>query len=337
MITGRKRSYRVGPHRRTVAEREEIGETQILAALLGVAEMVGGVSDIDELVALIARVTPGLVRVDRCAILAYDEPSREFRTIGSFAPGMRRTPFDGLRIQEAEIPWLAQRLIALRLPAILKASSGEAGLSPALQQRLSLKSALVVPLATRGRFLGLLWLDDTRSPHYFTSEEINIVQGIGAQVAIALDGANLAEQLDLERHRVESLVAAFADGLVVADREMRIVSIDAGAEALVGWQTSEVRGRRMQEVFEISEAEASVGWTKDQRGFSSAAKELRLRARDGHAVECMAQAVAVRTAEGDTVEILYALRRKPGTRGYEDRVLESIDGLTEIHTVEPPE
>src|SRR5437762_1822969 len=132
---------------------------------------------------------------------------------------MRRTPFDGLRIPEAEIPWLAQRLIALRLPAILKASSGEAGLSPALQQRLSLKSALVVPLATRGRFLGLLWLDDTRSPHYFTSEEINIVQGVGAQVAIALDGANLAEQLDLERHRIESLVAAFADGLVVADRD----------------------------------------------------------------------------------------------------------------------
>src|SRR5207253_8074441 len=59
VITSRKRSYRVWPHRRAVAEREEIGETQILAALLGVAEMVGGVSDIDELVALIARVTPG--------------------------------------------------------------------------------------------------------------------------------------------------------------------------------------------------------------------------------------------------------------------------------------
>src|SRR5437879_8841806 len=203
VITGRKRSYRVGPHRRTVAEREEIGETQILAALLGVAEMVGGVSDIDELVALIARVTPGLVRVDRCAILAYDEASREFRTIGSFAPGMRRTPFDGLRIQEAEIPWLAQRLIALRLPAILKASSGEAGLSPALQLRLSLKSALVVPLATRGGFLGLLWLDDPRSRHYFTFAEVNIVHAVGAQVAIALDGANLAEQLELERHRTE--------------------------------------------------------------------------------------------------------------------------------------
>lgn len=320
-----------------MSEREEIGETQLLAALLGVAEMVGGLSDTDELIALIARVTPGLVRVDRCAIMAYDGSSREFRTLGSFAPGLRRTPFDGLRIQEAEIPWLAQRLIALRLPALLKASSGEAGLSPALQQRLSLRSALVVPLSARGRFLGLLWLDDTRSPHYFTSEEINIVQGVGAQVAIALDGANLAEQLDLERRRIQSLVGAFADGLIVADRDLRIVSIDPGAETLVGWQTSEVRGRRMQEVFDISDAEASVGWTKDKHGLTPAMKELRLRARDGHPVECIARGIAVRGADGETIQILYTLRGRAGTRGYAERVMDSIDDLTELHTVAPPE
>ena len=318
-------------------EREEIGETQILASLLGVAEMVCGLTDIDELIALIARVTPGLVRVDRCAIMAYDDGSREFHTMGSFEPGSRRTPFDGLRIQEAEIPWLAQRLIALRLPALLKASSGEAGLSPALQQRLSLKSALVVPLAARGRFLGLLWLDDTRTPHYFTSEEINIVQGIGAQVAIALDGANLAEQLDLERRRIESLVSALADGLIVVGEDSRIVSIDAGAEALVGWQTSEVRGRRMYEVFDISQAEASLAWTKDASGPASAAKELRLRARDGYPVDCIAHGVAVRDENGEIVQTLYTLRKKAGTQAYTDRMMDSIDRLVPIHTTEPPE
>ena len=61
------------PAFKDVAEREEISEIQILASLLGVAEMVGGLTDIEELTALIARVTPGLVRVDRCAIMAYDE------------------------------------------------------------------------------------------------------------------------------------------------------------------------------------------------------------------------------------------------------------------------
>lgn len=318
-------------------DREEIGETQILAALLGVAEMIGGLTDTDELIALIARVTPGIVRVDRCAIMAYDEASREFRTMASFAPGSRRTPFDGLRIQEAEIPWLAQRLIALRLPALLKAASGEAGLSPALQQRLSMNSALVVPLAARGRFLGLLWLDDTRNPHYFTSEEINIVQGVGAQVAIALDLANLAEALDLERRRTEALVSALADGLIVVDREFRIVTVDSGAEGLIGWQTSEVRGRRMFEVFEISEAEATIAWTMEKSGPAPAPKELQLRARDGQRVACWAQGTAVRGPDGDIVQVLYALRKRPGSKAYSDRVIDSMDSLANLQAAEPPE
>src|SRR5207247_2901153 len=105
------------------------------------------------------------------------------------------------------------------------------GLPPPLQKRLGLRSALVVPLAARGRFLGILWLDDTRAPHLFTSKEINIVQGVAAQVAIALDGAKLAVQLDLERRRLEALVTALADGLVVVDRDLRVLYLDDGAEA----------------------------------------------------------------------------------------------------------
>jgi len=320
-----------------VAEREEIGETQILASLLGIAEMVCELTDPEELLASIARVIPGLVQVDRCAIMGYDAPSREFRTLSAFAPGGGQTPFDGLRVQAADIPSLAQRLIGLRLPALLKASPGEAGLPPALQRRLAVKSALIVPLAARGHFLGLIWLDDTRTAHYFTSREINVAQGVAAQVAIALDGANVAVDFDLEQRRLEALVSALADGLIAVDRDLRIVSIDSGAEALIGWQTSEVRGRRMAEVFDISEAEASVAWRKEKAGPASAAKVLLWRARDGSPVECTTQGVAVRGADGEIVQILYALRKKPGTSGYAERLMDSIDGLGSLHAAEPPE
>ena len=318
-------------------DSEEIGETQLLAALLGVTEMVGGLTDQDELLASIVRVTPGLVRVDRCAILSYDAAAREFRTISSFVAGAQRTAFDGLRIQEAEIPRLAQRLIGMRLPAFVKASSGEAGLPPNLQTRLALKSALIVPLAARGRFLGVLWLDDTRSPHLFTSIEINIAQGVAAEVAIALDGAKLAVQLDLERRRLEALATALSDGLVVVDRDLRIVHLNSGAEALVGWQTSEVRGRRMYEVFEISEAEATVAWTKERGGPAPTPKELRLRAHDGLAVECTARAIAVRGDEGEVIQVLFALHKKPGTKGYSDRMMDSIDQLAPLQAARPRE
>ena len=337
MITTRKRSYRVRPHGQDVSDPEEIGETQILAALIGVAEMVGGLTDTDELLASIVRVMPGLVRVDRCAILSYDPSVREFRTISSFVPGGHTTAFDGLTIAEAEVPRLAQRLISLRLPALLKAPSRETALPPLLQKRLGLRSALVVPLAARGRFLGILWLDDTRSPHLFTSKEINIVQGVAAQVAIALDGAKLAVQLDLERRRLDALVSALADGLVAVDRDQRILYLDGGAEALLGWQSSEVRGRRMHDVFDISDAEASVAWTRERGGPALAPKDLRLRAHDGMPVECTAQAVAVRGDEGEMIQILFALRKKAGTKGYADRMMDSIDQLGPLPAADPPE
>lgn len=320
-----------------IREVGEIEETHILALLLGIAEMVDGLTDTDELVALIARVTPGVIRVDRCALMAYDEATREFRTLGSFCAGSRGTPFDGLRILESDVPWLSQRLIAFRLPALLKANSGEVGLSPALQQRLAMKSALVVPLAARGRTLGLLWLDDTRTPHYFTSDEINIVQGIAAQVAIALDRASLADQLDLERRRMESLASSLFDGVIVVDRDARILTIDRGAESLIGWQTSEVRGRRLHELFDISEAEATVAWRMDRSGPAPKPKELSLRARDGQVVVCWTLGVAVRDAAGGVVQAIYALRRKAGTKGYGDRVLDSMDDLADVHAAEPPE
>lgn len=310
---------------------------RIIASLLGVAEMIGGLSDTDELMALMARIMPNLVRVDRCAILAYDDAGREFRTLASFERGAERSAFEGLRIQESEIPWLAQRLNALRLPAFLKAGSGEAGLSPALQDRLAMKSALVVPLASRGRFLGVLWLDDTRAHHYFTSEEVNIAQGVGAQVAIALDRANLADRLEVERHRSESLVAALLDGLIVVNRDGRIVTIDDGAETLLGWQTAEVRGRRFREVFDIPEAEGSLASTNDESAPSSAPRTVALRARDGALVECSVRGIAVRDEKGEVLQVLYALRRPSRTTGDWERAIASIDRLANVQPRDLPE
>src|SRR5438876_11464924 len=93
--------------------RDEVDEEQILAALLGGAEMAGDLTDPEELLAAIVRITPGLVGVDRCAVLGYDKQAREFRTLAAVGPGGARTPFAGLRIQVAEIPRRAHRIGAL--------------------------------------------------------------------------------------------------------------------------------------------------------------------------------------------------------------------------------
>ena len=302
-----------------MAAPEEIGETQILAALLGIAEMVGELADTKEMLEAIVRIAPSLVRVDRCAILAHDASAREFRTLVSFGPGGRGTAFDGLRIPEEDMPRLAHRLVGQHLPVLLKAEPPDASLPPALAKRLGLRAALLVPLVYRGRVLGLLWLDHTAQSHYFTSKEINVIQGIAASLAVALDGASRAKALDLERRRFDALAHATSNGVLILDRDLRIRDADRPAEELLGWAASEVRGQKASDVLGISEAEASVGWTHGGKVPSPAAKVLQVRVRDGRHIPCELLAVPVRDASGEDVQFLYILRLRGKARSVATR------------------
>ncbi len=316
--------------------QEELGETHILAALLGIAEMVSGLTDTDEILAAIVRIAPSLVHVDRCALMTYDEGAREFRTATTFEPAGRPMRFEGLVLRESEMPKLAQRLVKLRLPVVVKDSAKDEILPPAVIQRLGLRSALIAPLTCRGRLLGSIWLDSTTGPHYFTSKEINVVQGIATEAAIALDNGQSVEALSLERRRFEALAGALCDGVIAVDADLRILHLDAGAEALLGWATAEIRGRRMAEVFDISEGEASIAWTKDASGLSRKAKELSLRAHDGVRVACSVLTAIVRDEQGGTPQILYALQKKTGAKSAAERAIESLHQLTDVAAPKAP-
>src|SRR3989442_7881879 len=65
------------------------------------------------------------------------------------------------------------------------------------------------------------------------------------------------------------------DGLLIVDRDRRMVHLDSGAEALLGWQNSEIRGRRVYEGFEISQAEADRASKKERGGAVPAAGDGR--------------------------------------------------------------
>lgn len=293
---------------------EELGETQILAALLGIAEMVGDLTDTRELLEAVVRIAPSLVRVDRCAILEYKEPSREFRVTVFFAPSGGGSAFDGLWMAESDMPRLAHRLVTLHLPALVMADSRDHALPASVVKRVGLQSALLVPLVSRGRTLGLLWLDHSQHAHYFTSTEINVAQGVATSVAVALDGASRLEALALEHRRFEALARSLSDGVIVLDRDLRILELDRSAEDLLGWQSSEVRGRRAHEVFAISDAEAGVAWTRQAGTPFPAAKSLRLRTRRGGTASCDVLAIPVRKEDGETVQILYVLRAQTAGR-----------------------
>src|SRR3990170_1296120 len=134
--------------------QEELDETQILAALLGISEMVGGLTETQEILESIARIAPVLVRVDRCAFFEYDETTREFRPLVVFEPSGLKGRFEGLVLQESDVPRFAQRLVKQRLPILVKDAGKDPNVPPPLVQRLGGPSALVAPPACRREGLG---------------------------------------------------------------------------------------------------------------------------------------------------------------------------------------
>ncbi len=176
-------------------------ETELLAAFLGIAEMVASLTDLDELLGTIVRITPQLVGVNRCAIMVYDERRGEFRTAQVFSPDRaRNAEFAKLILREEDVRTLAHKILEQKLPAIMKDAEHD-GLVPAhVASRLGMRSVLVVPLACRGRTLGIMTLDLIGSQKYFTSREINVAMGVGVHTAIALEQFRLIdrERFDLE-------------------------------------------------------------------------------------------------------------------------------------------
>src|SRR2546425_6049854 len=133
----------------------ELGDQKVLGALLGISEMVAGLTDLEEVLGTIVRITPQLVGVDRCAILLYDSQKHEFRTAQVYGPDPERNAiFERLVMREEDVRSLAHRILEQKLPALVR----EGTLPRHLADSLGMKTALIVPLTCREKVLGIMTL-----------------------------------------------------------------------------------------------------------------------------------------------------------------------------------
>ncbi len=290
----------------------DLGETKILAALLGTSEMVAGLTDLEEVLGVIVRIAPQLVGVDRCAVLLYDGKKQEFRTAQVFGPDRERNAmFQRLVVREEDIRKLAHRILEQKLPALIR----EGMLPPHMAEGLGMKTVLVVPLICRDRVLGIMTLDHTRGQRLFTSKEINVVTGIAQQAAIAIDTFRLKSEAERAKERMRVATELLADGVLALTDAFRIDSLDAAAEALLGWKTAEVAGKPLAEAFAVTNREG-VRLPEVRESAELVLRPPRrehpllyFQRKDGSRILVEVRTAPVRDEMGDVVEVVCALRR----------------------------
>jgi len=304
-------------------ENPEPDETQILGAMLGISEMVGGLSDLRELLGTVVRIAPQLVRCNRCLLFLLDERTGELRCEQAFGPDIEQMRYaSGLVVRETDIPRLSQKVIKQHLPALIRDATKEEPFPASIVQRLGFKTMLIAPLVCRDRTLGMIVLDDTRGIRHFTSKEINVVGGIATMAAIAIDCTTLREGLATEGGRLEAITAVCADAFLVLDTKFRIKFMNPQGEELLGWKAKDLIGRQCSEIFSVVDVNGvracgsacpgqRILWGEDM---SKEVQRLYFLRKNGDRVPCDVRVAPVKDAQGSVTEIVYVLVRAEPAR-----------------------
>lgn len=124
----------------------------------------------------------------------------------------------------------------------------------ALLQQFQIRANLVVPILQDDTLWGLLVANQCAAPREWQPEDVALLQNLATQVAIAIQQAQLYEQVQRELHerqRAETTIREQAelldvatDAILVSDLNHKICYWNKGAERIYGWSASEVMGQR---------------------------------------------------------------------------------------------
>jgi signal transduction histidine kinase len=120
-----------------------------------------------------------------------------------------------------------------------------------LLARMGIRSLALLPLSSRGSFLGLLalcWTDR----HLLDREQEALLGLAGNQIAGALEAALRLEEAERAAGEARAVFYAIADGVLLTDPFGRVTAINRALESLTGWTEAEARGRPYADVLPVT-------------------------------------------------------------------------------------
>ncbi|TMQ69037.1 MAG: PAS domain S-box protein, partial [Candidatus Eisenbacteria bacterium] len=170
-------------------------------------------------------------------------------------------------------------------------------------ERLGLRAMAAAPLrAPAGEVIGTLAVS-YGAPREILPDELDLLQGLADQAAIALANSNLYELLGDSEARYRHLVQNSPDLVWSIDADARFSFVSDTCQRLTGWRAEDLLGKHFGAlVHESSREVAEIDWTAGIGVDDAIDRELRGRVnllhRDGHPVPAEFVAFATRDEEG---------------------------------------
>ena len=146
---------------------------------------------------------------------------------------------------------------------ILHVLAQEGTQSPRLRTELSaaattlslpLRQAVALPLVVGAEHVGIMLVLRAALNVDFTADDQQLLGAFVDFAAIAVNNAQLYAEAVAERGRLDVIIEASADGMMMLDSRWRITRFNAAMERLTGWPREEALGRPCAEVLAIHNA-----------------------------------------------------------------------------------
>ena len=109
-----------------------------------------------------------------------------------------------------------------------------------------LRSILCLPLVNQGTLTGILYLENNLTPRVFTPDRVALLKVLASQAAISLENSRLYRDVADREGKIRRLVDANIIGIIIADREGRILEANDAFLRIVGHDREDLVSGRVR-------------------------------------------------------------------------------------------
>ncbi len=105
-----------------------------------------------------------------------------------------------------------------------------------------------VPLKLHGTVIGILVVDNRVRQEAFRESDMRLLSALAEYAVIALENARLFSEMTAERNQRETILRGISDGVVVVDKDQRLVLVNEAARTALGLSGQHLDSRPVQDV-----------------------------------------------------------------------------------------
>lgn len=118
-----------------------------------------------------------------------------------------------------------------------------------LIQQLGTQAYAVVPLISRDRVIGVLWVDNIFTRRLITDEDMKFLIGFSNQIASAVENARLFDQVARAEAELENIFRSISDMVYITDEDYTLRNVNKAVVDRIGKSAGEIIGEKCYRIF----------------------------------------------------------------------------------------